>query len=498
MRISLFFIFLLSSSNYFAQTPCIDGFAGIYPCERIDLMSYMAPSQLGSDQGVNDIWGWADPLDGHEYALVGQVNGTSFVDITDPINPVLIGFLPSYIPGNNVWRDIKVYADHAFIVSEASGHGMQIFDLNQLRDVVTPPVNFTETAHYNGFSNCHNICINEETGYAYPIGTNLFSGGPHFINIQDPVNPVLEGSFSDQGYSHDAQVVSYIGPDPDYQGHEIYVGFHGNSTEGLVIADVTMKTDPQFISSTGYDCQDYSHQGWITPDHRYALLGDELDEGAFGYNTRTRIFNIEDLDNPVLIGNYISEVSSTDHNLYTLGNHAYMSNYTSGLRVIDISGLDDDLVSEVAYFDVHPNDNNAGYSGSWSNYPYFASGNIVVTHRTDGLFVVKMQDLQGATAIDPINTEICPAEVSVPELTQRSFSLSPNPASEILCIQANEGSLIHSIEVLDLTGRKVAGQEINTGGNYTQVQLNIQLLEQGAYILQVNGRIANTMTFIKE
>ena len=99
--------------------------------------------------------------------------------------------------GNSGWRDVKVYQNHAFVVSEASGHGMQVFDLTQLRDVSkSSPVTFSETAHYDGFGNAHNIVINTESGYAYGVGTQTFSGGPHFINIQDPTNPVGEGGYS--------------------------------------------------------------------------------------------------------------------------------------------------------------------------------------------------------------------------------------------------------------------------------------------------------------
>jgi hypothetical protein len=42
---------------------------------------------MGADGNVrgNDIWGWTDPLDGREYALVGRNDGTAFVDVTDPL-----------------------------------------------------------------------------------------------------------------------------------------------------------------------------------------------------------------------------------------------------------------------------------------------------------------------------------------------------------------------------------------------------------------------------
>ena len=57
--------------------------------------------------------------------------GAAFVDVTDPTHPVYLGNLPTQT-GNSLWRDIKVYRNYAFIVSEASGHGMQVFDLTQL------------------------------------------------------------------------------------------------------------------------------------------------------------------------------------------------------------------------------------------------------------------------------------------------------------------------------------------------------------------------------
>ncbi len=45
--------------------------------------------------GGNDIWGWADPMTGREYALMGMTDGTAFVDVTDPDNPAVLGKLPT-------------------------------------------------------------------------------------------------------------------------------------------------------------------------------------------------------------------------------------------------------------------------------------------------------------------------------------------------------------------------------------------------------------------
>ncbi len=362
--------------------PCVNGFAGIYPCDQVDLMAHLNPTAVGGGE-MNDIWGWTDPLDGKEYALLGKTTGTAFIDISDPVNPVFLGELPTHTSSSS-WRDIKVYADHAFIVSEASGHGMQVFDLTNLRDVSNPPVTFSSDAHYGGFGNCHNIAINEASGRAYPIGANTFSGGLNIIDISNPLSPTLIGSFAEDGYSHDAQIVNYIGPDAQYAGSEIAFCFNENT---VTIVDVTDATDPALISSTGYSTSAYTHQGWLTEDQKYLLVGDELDEGSV--NTRTYIFDVQDLNNVSLIGTHVGTTAAIDHNLYTHQGLAYQSNYRAGLQIMDLANVAQGELEQVAFFDVYPASNSAQFNGTWSNYPYFGSGNVIVSHIEDGLFVLR-------------------------------------------------------------------------------------------------------------
>ena len=105
---------------------CENGFAGDYPCENYDLLGHFSLSTLQGNAG-NDCWGWTDPQTGKEYAIIGLDNGTAFVDISDPINPIFTGKVP-ILTSTSVWRDIKVYNNYAFIVSESSGHGLRIFN----------------------------------------------------------------------------------------------------------------------------------------------------------------------------------------------------------------------------------------------------------------------------------------------------------------------------------------------------------------------------------
>jgi len=110
--------------------------AASFPCNDYDLMSHIPLSVFNSAEG-SDSWGWTDPTNGNEYALMCLTTGLAFIDISDPINPIYLGQLPSAV-GESTWRDVKVYKDHAYVVADyvdAGPHGMQVFDLTRLRDV---------------------------------------------------------------------------------------------------------------------------------------------------------------------------------------------------------------------------------------------------------------------------------------------------------------------------------------------------------------------------
>jgi choice-of-anchor B domain-containing protein len=360
-------------------TPCVGGHAGQYPCSNVDLMSFLPLAQIGGGQG-SDIWGWTDSLTGKEYALMGRSTGTAFVDISDPENPIYLGNLPTHTYASS-WRELKTYKDHAFIVADAAGaHGVQVFDLTQLRDVTNPPVTFSETARYDGVDNVHDITLNEETGFAYLVGSNTCNGGPHIIDVRQPENPTFAGCYSADGYTHDAQCVIYRGPDADYRGREVCL----NSNEDtLTILDVTNKAHPTLISRTPYTGSAYTHQGWLTENQRYFAMDDELDEVFFGHPYWTRFWNVKDLDRPVIKFIYKSSVGSIDHNQFIKGSLVYQANYRSGLRVISPPS------TEVAFFDIYPSDDQASFNGAWGNFPFFDSGLVIVSGIEQGLFVLR-------------------------------------------------------------------------------------------------------------
>jgi choice-of-anchor B domain-containing protein len=373
---------------------------GDFGCSDVDLMAFLPIKDIGGGRGVqlNDVWGWTDPETDREYALVGRIDGTSFVDITDPVKPRYLGDLHKTEGSpSGAWRDIKVYKNHAYVVADGSGHhGMQVFDLTRLRNIRTPGP-LKPDVWYDQVASVHNIVIDTLSGFAYAVGANgggeTCGGALHMIDIREPKSPRFAGCFADKstgnqrtGYTHDSQCTVYSGPDEAYRGRQICF----NSSETAIgIADVTDKANPKPLSRAAYPNVGYTHQGWLSEDQRFFYVNDEGDEvQGTVKGTRTLIWDVSDLDDPVLANEYISTNRASDHNLYIKGDLMYQSNYASGLRIFDVS--DRKNPKPVGHFDTVPvGEDEPGFTGSWSNYPYFKSGTLVVTSISEGLFLVK-------------------------------------------------------------------------------------------------------------
>ncbi len=377
---------------------CEDGRIGPFDCSDVELLSFIPTSILRAPENArgvrtNDNWGWTDPETGREYALVGRNDGTSFIDITDPVNPVLVGDLPKPwgTPPSQLWRDIKTYRNYAYIVADGAGdHGMQVFDLTRLRGVTDMPALFEPDLHYRGFGSSHNVIINEESGYAYAVDGGTCGGGLYMMNIEEPLNPVFEGCVKGDRGTHDAQCVIYRGPDTRYTGREICLNSNGGLFE---IADVTDKANPVTLAKASSPNAAYIHQGWLTDDHRYFYQDDEADVIRGNVETtRTLIWDLTNLEDPVLTTQFMGSMPASAHNLYLKDGFAYQANYRYGLHVLDIADPENPV--EVGYFDTSPHHEGPGFSGAWSTYPFFESGTVLVTSLQEGLFVLRKKDVE--------------------------------------------------------------------------------------------------------
>ena len=410
---------------------CIDGIAKIpgtdleFSCLNYDLVGYVSLEEMDAES-ANDIWGWTDSF-GKEYAIIGLDNGTAFIDISDPVKPIYLGKLPTQTV-STIWRDIKTYKNYAYIVADFNSqtpeqdrnHGLQVFDLTKLSSANVSPLVFSNDYLYNDFGKAHNIAINEKTNFLYAVGTETFQGGIHIVDLVDPSLPVFSQGFSEQGYSHDAQVVTYEGPDTEHTGKEI---FFGSNEDKIVLVDVSNKLNIDTLSTEKYSNTQYTHQGWLTEDQKYFIVGDELDEykGDVSF-TRSIIFDVSDLDDPKVHYEFLNSTDAIDHNGYTHKNKFYLASYTAGLRVLDILNIDTKSISEIGFFDTFNESVDSGFyntnfkvktnssacitedcdnpekgkvaefNGAWSVYPYFKSENILISDINSGLFIVKKQN----------------------------------------------------------------------------------------------------------
>ncbi|AFV00539.1 choice-of-anchor B family protein [Simiduia agarivorans] len=361
---------------------CFNNLAGNYPCLHVSMVS-----GLDFNVQASDIWGWQDNVNGDDYAFLALTTGTAFIRMTNPEQPEFVAFLPS-ATGSSAWRDVKLINEHAVVVSEAVGHGMQVV---HIKDLVNRSGGETIAPiyHYTQFGSAHNVAVNEDSKFAYVVGSNTCNGGLHMIDMNDPHMPVFAGCYGGDGYTHDVQCATYWGDDLDYRGREICLGANEDT---LTIVDVTDKSSPVLVAKRSYPQVSYTHQGWLTQDHNYFVLGDETDETSFGIKTRTVIFDTRDLDNPVYISAFNNTTNSIDHNLYVKDKHIYQANYTSGVRILRHGNLAQAQLREVAYFDTWPQNNSAVFDGVWSVFPYFDSG-LIVTANISGRFFILQPDL---------------------------------------------------------------------------------------------------------
>ena len=239
------------------------------------------------------------------------------------------------------------------------------------------------------------------------------------VNSQKKIpfsNLYLYELFSLVGYTHDAQVVVYRGPDLAYQGREIAFCYNEDT---ITIVDVSVKSAPVQVSRTAYANSGYTHQGWLTDDQAFLLMNDELDElntlpNFPNARARTRMWNVTDLTAPSIVTMFDSPDPTIDHNLYVDGRYAYASNYCAGLRVYEITTAPPAL-TEVAYFDTHPGCTSTTFTGAWSTYPFFrllgnsAGGSkILATQTIDrGLFLLDYRLPSCSPACDAAAGLIC-------------------------------------------------------------------------------------------
>jgi len=343
----------------------------------------------------NDCWGYVAPS-GREYALMGLSNQIAFVEVTNPASPRIV---TKILHSNSLWAGVKVYKSFAYVSNETGG-GIQVINMT---NIDAGAVTLVRSLTDNGLRTTHTVTINTDSGYLYLNGANINNGGLVVYSLADPANPVFVG-FGPNVYTHESQVVTYTeGP---YAGKEI--AFCYNGTTGFDIVDVTNKSSMVRISRLVYDQLGYCHQGWLSTDRKFVFMNDEFDETNFKYTaTRSIVINVENLSAPFLATTFTSGQASIDHNEYVRGHVLYQSNYTSGLRIFNVRNPIKPV--EVGFFDTYPasfrhDDGAFAFNGTWSNFPFFPSGTVIVSDIDRAMFILDTSAAERCVALD-INSD---------------------------------------------------------------------------------------------
>ncbi len=413
--------------------------SGQFASQGIDQLAHIPLSGFTPVPGNgNSCWGYVSPS-GREYALMGLANQVAFVEITNPNGPVIRA---SIAHTNSLWADVKSHGAFAYVGNEAGG-GIQVIDMT---NIDTGPASLVTSITAGGLATTHTLAVDNASGFLYAAGANLNGGSLIAYSLANPAAPVEVGRWtSAQGgvYIHEMQVVTYTtGP---YAGKQIAFAFCGGN--GLKIVDVTNKGAMALMATNLYPSLNYCHQGWLNDARTLLYVNDEIDGPAEGvpYDL-TRVFSVTNLSAPAQVGTFSAGVSGAiDHNNYVRGRYLYQSNYTSGLRVLDLQ-TNPLSPTEVAWIDTYPANNNPTYDGTWNNWPFYPSGTIIISDIQEGLFVVRTNldylTLQYAGTPSVVAPGV-PTAISV-DVTSTATPLNP---STVRLFSAIDGAPFTSVDM---------------------------------------------------
>ena len=339
-------------------------------------ITLLGTTTLTGSTGICDVTGWTDPYTGREYAIVGNWGLPYFppsrvwiVDVTDPTTPTEV----TYIDGVNGF-DVKAYDHYVYTCDGNYGNPSRIIDIANPQAPVLLPTQFTGT---------HNISISDD-GF-------LFQEVSGFSIWDLSANPQVPNMRWHAGNNngHDSTPV----PGQRVWDFGGYDGF----------AKLWDYSDPDTLTTmctVAWPSINYFHSGDETDDRNYLYVCDEL---ATGTQPDIYVFDVSNYQTPGLVTS-IHDPNATVHNLYIIGNLAFVSHYNSGFKTLDLSNPAAPTVADAYDTNVLTGD---GYDGAFGVDPFLPSGIVLVSDWDNGLFVFSVEghDGQGTStnANSPVN-----------------------------------------------------------------------------------------------
>ena len=318
------------------------------------------------DSRYSGSWSYVSE-NGSEYALLGAKTGTAIYPIDHPDIIDEIAFIPGPITN---WREITVIGDYGYVVTDVQGenHGMQVINLSTLPDSASLLTTYAST-----FTKGHIIQkdIFSDAPYVYVCGTTA-TEGIHILDVSTPEAPVEIGLYNPGYYIHDCHV----------RDDRIYAAAFNEGT--IDVIDISDRSNPTLLTQLSIP-NGFVHSSSLTMDGKYLIIAPEKD------GLPARIWNVEEIENPFEVGTYTANAASLVHNPYIIGDLAFVSHNTEGLRVLDIT--DPTVPVEIGYYDTFDGP-SGGFNGLWSACPYFPSGKVIGGNREDGLYVWTIEDIR--------------------------------------------------------------------------------------------------------
>ena len=426
-------------------------------------MSLVGQLSYGAD--LSDIWGHVDAT-GKEYAIVGEFSATSIVDISTPSAPVEV-FNSS--GASSIWRDLKVWNNHAYIVNETSG-GLKIIDMSNLPGVITLADVYQFTGVTYPFGSAHDLYI-DENGFAYIMGANNGVGGAIILDLNNnPKVPVEMGRYNDF-YLHDGMV----------RGDTLWGGAVNDGF--LTIIDVTNKANPITLA-TQTTPSSFTHNCWISDDGHTLYTTDEKPNAFLAAYDLSNINNIQELDR-------IQSSPGADvipHNVFVLGDYIVTSYYRDGVTIHDVSNPS--VMVEVGNYDTSPVFSGNGFNGCWGVYPYLPSGLIIATDIENGLYILNptyspASYLSGTVTNSFTNLAIDGVKI---ELIATSDSSNTNVLGDYQMGVANSGTYNVVYYKLGFESDTIFNLALTAGNTIVQ---DVQLIPLGSSLL---GRVIEQTT----
>ncbi len=436
-------------------------------------------------QTFSSLWGWTSP-EGREYAIMGSLDSIYFIEITNPQKPVLRDAeAGKYL--RCIHREFKTYKNYCYAVADEGPSSLQIFDLSYLPDSVHK-VYDSDTLS----TRAHNLFIDNDKLYladnkVIKIRENRPPDVQFYVltvaSLADPEKPVL---------------ISHLEPpkiNDEYihaETHDLFVrndtAYCSNGYSGLFVYNYANPLNPRLIASIQppYPQHGYNHSSWLSANGNTLVFADE------NHGKELKVYDAASLktNRPDRL-EYLSTFGSNSnngsiaHNPFIKGNLVYVSYYHDGVVVFDIS--DRAAPKLVARYDTYPENDTIkeeslryyGFEGVWNVYPFFASGNIIASDMTHGLFVL---------SLDTVHIPDPPA--------LNDIKVINNPFRHNLQLKiASAAQSEWQFELYDAAGHILGSQKMVLPQGVQQAVLFENLyLSNGMYILQVKNN-QNIKTF---